>query len=435
MPSLRPFAIPLLLASTAIAQIPAGHYVVSSLRTSASGTGGLTIVHPTGAVAPQPITGLPPELVGAGSANTSGANSVLDAKDGFLLAGNLSSTGTPVNLYELVVVNGAVVFSQTTNVGIGGNRAESPTVNQMALLANGNVVFAALNIDPAGPLGGQSIGLWDRSTATVTGIPIPMPTGWINGLTVDEANSTIYFGMWSANDIYSAPITGGNPTLVTSVPGNFWNLARDQDGNLLAAAGSNLYRIDPQTGQTLETIPSGAGNLLGVSIERPTADPIGCAGNSAGGQVVRLQASGAQTIGPITGLVSGITVVDSVLEYGTATPGSTDYAFRTFPGVGGLPVAGNANHAVQIDAANGNTNLGVLAANFGSASLPLLGFQLLVDPAGAVALGPFPAGSPIPFALPPGLPQTSVFLQSIHLDAGAPQGFAASRGLNLTTIE
>jgi hypothetical protein len=132
---------------------------------------------------------------------------------------------------------------------------------------------------------------------------------------------------------------------------------------------------------------------------------------------------------------SGITMVHSAIEYGTATPGATGYAFQTFPGVGGLPIAGNQSYALQVEAANGNSNLGVLVASFGSGSLPLLGIQLLVDPGSAVALGAFAAGTSIPFPLPPGLPATFVFIQSIHLDAGNPSGLAATRGLQLTTIE
>jgi hypothetical protein len=418
------------------AQVPPGHYVVSGLRVNNGATlGGLAIVHPTGAVPPTIITGLADDLTGANMPGvTAGANCVVHSPDSFLIAGPVAQNGAGLQLHQVLVVGGAAILDQPVFVGTAMTAGSVLGVTQLAMLANGNVVFSVHGLDNTGPLGGAGIGLLDRSTQAVSPIPIAMPQGSINCLLVDEPNGLIYFGMFGTGDIWSTPLAGGAVSSVAQVGSYIWNLAMDESGNLLVGVSDDVHRIDPQTSQTLETFPSVGGLALGVAIERATADPLVYVSGS--GEVSRLRATGNLVVATVPlGHASGITVVNSVAEYGAATPGATDYAFRTFPGVGGLPVAGNLSHALQVDASNGNANLGVLVASFGQSSLPLLGIQLLVDPASAVALGAFPAGSSVPFAIPPGLLPTPVYLQSIHLDAGSPNGLASTRGLQLTTIE
>lgn len=424
-----------LISGSVTAQIPSGNFVVSAISSSNGTPGGLTIVHPTGAVPATPITGLPGELTGFGIVGNVGANCVIDSTDGFLIAGELAPNFGTVSIHQMIIVGGALIFDQVVPVGTGSVPATiQPMISQMAMLANGNVLFATAGLDNTGPLGGASFGLLDRGSQSITPIPVAMPNGTLNGMAVDEAAGTIYFGMFSTNGIWSVPMAGGTPTFIAPAGGLFWNMSLDQDGNLLVASGTSVKRIDVATGVYLETLTGSFGNVGGIAIERPTATVIGVPG-SGSANVSRFEPGGATLIETISGHPSGITIIDTVSEYGVATPGATDYSFRTFPGVGGLPVAGNGNYAVQIDAANGNNNLGVLVASFGQTLLPVLGIQLLVDPNSAVALGPFPAGSAIPFPLPPGLPETPVFLQSVHLDAGNSSGLAASRGLLIITIQ
>ena len=419
------------------AQIPSGHYVVSSLRQPTAGSvGGLAIVHPTGAVPPTIITGLGNDLTGVGSPGYVGANSVAySPNDGFLIVGEGVPLGGSVDIHQIFVVGGAVVLDLPVFVGTGIlTGPETPGITQIVMLANGNAVFSVAVLDNTGPLAGSPIGLFDRATQTVSAIPMPPLIGVPNALAVDEVGGVIYLGMWGQGAVWSVPIAGGTPIQIAQVSNYIWSLALDENRNLMICNGSSTDRVDVQTGQVLETFSTTT--ALAVAVEQTTADPIAYVFGAQASDVVRLASTGPTVVASgVLDLASGITIVDSAREYGTATPGLTDYAFRTFPGVGGLPIAGNTSYAVQVDAANGNSNLGVLAASFGQSSLPVLGIQLLVDPTSAVALGAFPAGAPIPFALPAGLPPTVVFLQSIHLDAGNPRGLASSRGLQLTTIQ
>lgn len=417
-------------ASFASAQIPSGHYVVSSLRPPSQTAGGLAIVHPTGAVPPVVISGLSAGLTGAGGPNYSGANCVEHAPDGFILVGEVAAPGDSVDLHQILVSGGSVLLDLSVNIGVGSPNGQDPAISQIAMLANGNAVFSFNSLDSTGPLVGDGIGLIDRFQQTVSAIPIAsFPAGTINGLAVDESAGLIYFGMWGQGTVWSIPIAGGTPTQLAQVASSIWNLDVDQDGNVLVCAGSQVVRLDAQGGQVLETIQTGS--TMGIEVEHSTGDPIAYVFSTT---IRRLDGSGTNIQSGVLSHASGLTVAQSAVDYGIATPGSTDYAFQTFPGVGGLPIAGNASYAVQVNAADGNNNLGVMVASFNLGSLPLLGIQLLVDPTSAVALGAFPAGSPVPLALPAGLLPTIVFLQSVHLDAGNPSGLAATQGLQLTTI-
>lgn len=191
------------------------------------------------------------------------------------------------------------------------------------------------------------------------------------------------------------PLAGGTPTQVAQVGSQIWNLALDENRNLPASNDLRDNRVDVQTGLVLQTFSTNAAR--GVAVEHATADPIVFANTRP--SVYRLTSAGLTLIAPtLLTVSSGIAIVASAAEYGVANPGLTDYAFRTFPGVGGLPIAGNASYTGQVDAASGNNNLGVLAMSFDQSSLPVLGIQLLVDPASAIAAGAFPAGVPMPSA-------------------------------------
>lgn len=427
-------ALTCLLAGAAIAQVPAGHAVVSSFAYPNSGSGGLTIVHPLPAVAPRVVTGLSQELTGTG---LSGGASCIDiGVSGFLYVGEQASAlNTVIDMHRILLVGDTAVVDLKVRLGVSiGASAE---VTQLVALEDGDAVMTVYGLANSAPLFGSSFAHFDLATGLVAPIQIPIPPGVVvNALVVDEASGMLYYALYghgapSHGTLWSAPLTGGMPTLLTTLAGGAFNMCQGADGNLLAGLSTIVVSIDRQTGATLgsNVIPGAA---IGLSLEKATASQVIGSANS----VYRIDAGGPVTLATgLSGLCSGVAVAGTQTVYGPATGGAADYAFRTSPGVGGLPIRGNVTYALQVDAQNGVGSIGALAANFDATSLPALGVQVLVDPVGVVLLGPYMPGTPIPFALPPGLPSTIVYLQSFHLDVVNPGGFAATAGLRLETIE
>lgn len=423
-------AVGLTGAASLSAQIPSGSYVVSSFQISAtSPTGGLAIVHPRTPGPATIVTGLPAELTGTNSPVV-GANCVAyRPDDGFLLVGEIAGTNDTIELHEIFITGGAVLIDQKTVVGTGSSSAAS--ITQIAMLPNGDAVFGTSNLVNSAPLFGSKFGYFDRTTNTVTPIPIAAPGGIVNAMAVDPALNRIYFA--TGVNVQYAPLTGGAPTPIASIPSSV-GLAVDQDGNLLTAWNTSVDRIDVQTG-ALTTIATVGLNPNGLFIEKATGAPVVALNGLSTPGILWVNGSTPQTLATnVLGVCSGVAVVDSAQEYGPATPGTSSYAFRTFPAPAGLPIAGNTTHAVAVDTTSGPGNIGLLAASFGPANLPVFGITVLVDPTGAVVVGPFAPGTSVPLPIPAGLPPASVFLQGIHLDAGNPNGFAATAGLRIETI-
>lgn len=421
-------ALGLLVTTSLAAQtVPGGHYVVSSFQNTASSPlGGLAIVHPRTPGPATIVSGLPGELTGDGTGRV-GANCVsYRPDDGFLLVGEISRAGETIELHELVVVGGMMVVDIKTVVGTAVTN--DGAINQIAMLPNGDAVLAVANLTNTAPLFGSSFAYYDRSTATVS--PISISSGYVNSIAVDPDLDRIYYG--TTNGIFHAPLTGGGSTLLA--PGNFVpSMALDQNGDLLVLS-NGVKRIDVQTGAiTVVAIPAGTPN--GMFIERATGSAVVTLNGLPAAGTLWINGSTPQTLATnMTGVGSGVAVVDSAQDYGAPTPGASSYAFRTFPMPGGIPIAGNTAHAVAIDATSGPGNIGVVAANFSNASLPVLGINLLVNPTGAVVVGPFAPGTSVPLPIPAGLPPTVLFLQGIFVDAGNPQGFASTAGLRIETI-
>jgi len=81
---------------------------------------------------------------------------------------------------------------------------------------------------------------------------------------------------------------------------------------------------------------------------------------------------------------------------------------------------------------NANTG-GALAIGSGTASIPILGGTVLVNPALVLTIGVPAAGASVgvPFPNDPALVDTPVYFQSVIVDSGAPQNAAFSRGLEV----
>ncbi|MCB9876108.1 MAG: beta-propeller fold lactonase family protein [Planctomycetes bacterium] len=102
------------------------------------------------------------------------------------------------------------------------------------------------------------------------------------------------------------------------------------------------------------------------------------------------------------------------------------------------PRLGNARFGFVLRAAMPGT-VGVFALSLGSASLPILGVEVLVDPATAVlvtvpsdAFGEATVAFPV--AASPAVAGVTVYSQALWLDLCAPQFWAASRGLATTIV-
>jgi hypothetical protein len=133
------------------------------------------------------------------------------------------------------------------------------------------------------------------------------------------------------------------------------------------------------------------------------------------------------------GLGGAVAVNNLMDSYGAPSDGLNRYWFQNFPNPGGLPLLGNAGFTLTMRSEAGTAALSLLGLALGRASIPVLGIEVLLDPA-TVVLASVPATSPTSFSLPipnsPSLIDFVITAQGLHLETNLE--FAASRGLSIT---
>ncbi|MFO1078404.1 MAG: hypothetical protein U1E73_11840 [Planctomycetota bacterium] len=235
------------LASPGLAQMADGSFVTASFQVGTfGGPAGIYLVdRATGAVTT--VTGLPGEITGAAypSAVVVGCDFVVRRpSDGVLVTAAFASgiTNVQTPLFLLTLSGSAVVNAVRYDLGLPTATGLGPS--QAHVLADGRIVLAVDRVGAAGePLDGAVLGIVDPSIpngtpGAVLAIPVsPLPPGAPNGLAVDEVAGVCYLGMIQnglPSEIWSVPLVGGAPQLVTTVAETITNLAMAPDGRVIA---------------------------------------------------------------------------------------------------------------------------------------------------------------------------------------------------------
>lgn len=435
------------------AQVPDGHFVVSSLKLGnpppnlvppPPGDGGLWCVHPRQPGPPVPVTGLPQALTGTGTTGVNlGANCVLRRPaDEALIVGTAAPSGSQVGLH-VIQLAGLQALPGGTVIPLGTGSSSTIQVTQCALVPGGDVLVGVLNVT-SGPLGGFHVGRVNPTTGSVVGVvPAASISGWVNALAVDASGTTAYLGMWqswSLSHVYAVSVAGGTPTWIASIPNGITGLSFDNNGDLVAACGADgvlpsLYRI-PLTGGPVP-MPTVRAGLAGVAVERATGMPVHV--DRASGTAEVWVGSTLLTAGPTGGwgVLSGIDINHDPEPYGAPTDGANAYAWSWHPSTYGLPVAGGLYGATVLGAPGcGPLVFGVSLAKTPPTPLGGVVAHIALDPANLVLSGALPCSGGTatvgPYQTAPFMQGLSIYLQVAEL---GPQGFAAATsGLHVTFL-
>ncbi|MCA8950461.1 MAG: hypothetical protein KDE27_13230 [Planctomycetes bacterium] len=433
-------AISGLLLGAVTAQVPDGHYVVSSFYFAQQGVGGLSIVHPRLPGPPIAVTGLGADLTGVVNGSIAGANCVAVLADGTLLVGEVAGTGATLDVHRVTLAGVSVATDVPIPVGVVANNAlGSGQISQIAWIDGTLAAFATGGLVNQAPLNGNPIGLVDLASGLVQPLVSPTLVGRdLNALAYDRASGELYVaaqvGSSASYEIFRVPLAGGAAVLVTNLM-SVSGLAVAADGTLLASANANqVIAIDPVTG-TPTLVATVGNNVNGLGLERATGNPVAVLNNITGSGLFWITGGAPSLLtAAISGVPSGIAVVDSPRGYGSPTSSGIDYEFALEPTPGGLPIAGNSAFAIQDQASSAAGQPGLLVANFAPASTPLFGVQVLIDPVAPIVIGLFPAGIAVPFPIPAGFAPLRIYLQSFHLGTASAPGLAATAGMLLGTI-
>jgi len=452
------------LARPLHSQVPDGWSVVSSFKTNQiptplapfQGDGGLWLVHPRIPSPPLPVTGLGPDLTGAGLAGTitaHGANCVLRLPDERLAVGEIGR-GVSIDLHILTL--GAVgpggvpvTADATLFCGTASLLGEGGGIHQMALLPDGRVLMAVSGI-AVGPLGGDHLGIADLAAGTVSPVAASGFLDNTNALTLDASGTTAYLGTFdtqTSGALYSLGVpAGGVAAHIVDLPAGVMNLALDNDGQLLVGCFlQDLLKVDPSTGGVT---PLGLAIDVynAVAVEKVTGNyfvqqqdttvvppPAWISLVEPGPSVTQLLLSLPGGIGA----VSGIDQNHDPETFGPASPGASSYEWLLAPNPGGLPLAGSP-FSLTLAATPGATAIAGLFAlsKFPyDPPVPALGVLLNVD-FGSIILSKPLTGAPLeqvdlPIPPQPSLVGVELFAQAGYLEPG---GFAASSGLALTIL-
>ncbi len=445
-----------LLAPALAAQSYDGWILVSTARTTEiptptnpfQGDGGLWFVHPLSTVAPVPVTGLGPELTGAGLPGPlvcHGANCVLRLPDGRVLVG-AANGGMPVHLHVMTLAGAGVTSDQQIFCGTSVAMGDGGGIQQLARLPDGRILMALWGM-ASGPLGGADLGIADLAAGSVSTAPLTGTTGDVNALALDASGTQAFLGT-TLGDVYSydlqEPLSGA-AVQVAHLPGtSVMNLALDNDGDLLIGCFyGDVVEFDPDTGSlTPLGLPTQVYNAL--TVERVTGTHIVVQHGSEAvvpitSWVARETGGSVSPLGGANwGLMTGMDVDPNPEAFGPATPGASTYTWSLAPSPGGLPVVGNPAFGLELVSSPVGWPGVLLVSN--EALVPpvmVLGALLNVDPFKLVLpLFPLPAlAGPqfIKLSIPPqpALVGADVFVQSGRLELG---GVAASSGVKLTIL-
>jgi len=438
--------VSLVLAATATAgaQVPDGSYVVSTFGWPTRPGGGVWIVDPRTPGPPTAVTGLGTDLLGV-PGTTQGANCIeVRPDDRALLVGEIANTaGAQIELHEIFISGSAAVVDNKIPIGVLARPRGG--VNSVALLPNGDALIAVDGLQSTPPLNGAQAAIVQRNG---TVIPVPLTgtiTGIASGITADRTGTTGYIAILPSgspiSNIYSFALPrGGAATQVGTLRGGN-ALAVDGAGRLLSTSISPvaIVSLDPATG--VQTVVGSTGtNPNGVNLEAATDSAVYVLNGlgSNGLEVGWIDQNGvAQGLtNQLTGVGSGIAVLDDPRTYGASTPGTFDYGWQAAPSLGGLPRVGNAGFGLHVMATTGGSPAGFLLAATRGGSSTVFGVNLLLNQAAIIPLQPVPPNGMVPVPIPAHAPVgLDLFFQSFHLDTGAPLGLAASDGLRLTLLQ
>ena len=442
-------------SAAALAQIPDGYLVWGSQQGTA-GTNGIFYSHPRDPLVPVGAIGnLPPSLAYS-PAGARGCASVLYRRsDGALIAGERAPNGTSVDLHVLHLLGSDVVWAKSFSVGTGIAFGE---ICQAGLLPDGRIAVAASGLSATSPLAQaltssyqwQGIGIVDPEGGGVVPVPIgnlaSIP-GVLNGLAVSADGQTIWFCNWINNaggGLWSVPAAGGTATQLATLPGGPSSLSFDNDGTLVMpllvpGAPANVYRYDPATA-VLTAIPTTAGPLNCLAVETVTGNYV-VATRETGTpprSVFWMTPAGTQTLlaSPNLATITGIDVNPNPEAIAAGSPGVASYDWQLAPNPGGLPLLGSS---FGLTLRSSTAASGLAALLFGTTRyatpLPLLGAQLHVDLANAVAIVFWFADEvtfPIPIPNTVSLRGCPFFAQSLHDEATGT--LAASPLLAMTVL-
>jgi hypothetical protein len=423
------------------------------------------LVHPRYPNQTQLVTGLSPEITGIGTTSTAGEGGgciLYRESDGLILVGEHEVPGQTLDIHA-ITLNGTAVASDVTYT-IGTVTGGFGSIDQMAWLSDNEVLFAHRNTT-LGPMSGYDVGRLDLTSGMITpllqsGTAIGQ-IGTINALAVNKAGTIGYVGRFNYNstlgfytsNIYTIPLPAGTPpTLFATMPRAVTQLAVDASDNLYAGAvndqfiagATDLWQIDTTTGALTSLHPTfqrvnalgieeATGNLSFVAYDPATALSGWYVGPPGGPYVQTIDVS-VPVLPPLVGSVSGCAVNSNMDRYGPATPGMNSYAFEFTPNPGGLAIVGNLGFSVTVSSTPGAAS-GILGIAALPDNIPISGITLLVDPGSLVALFSLAAATSVtvPLGIPnlPSLSQLSVYLQTVHTEAG---GFASSSGLRITIL-
>lgn len=457
------------------AQIPADWgalSVIESPQAPKGAQGGLAAFSPRKPNTWFPITGLSAslkyQLCGAGVRQPIGSNSILvRPTDGALVVGELATgRGATCEIHVLPLkrlpLKGFVVVMK--NVASYTLSSNGGSVDQMAWLPDGRIVFVYKAITRAGWPWWGGVGILNLKNGVFTKVPI---TNWpaSSGQTKSIANSlaasadgkTVYLGMYFAKglaltgELYSLPIAGGPLTLITRFPvilpagvtSIMPSLQIDNDGQILVATGSRVVRVNPNSRPPVVTLVTTIVNHA-IEVDRLTGNYlVGGRVNSAYG-VYSVSRKGVitsvTTNMPTTGILaavrygglSGIAMRNAVEMYGNSFPGKNRYSWTMHPGA--FPRLGS-NFPLIVTSAPG-TAPGLIAIGVGRCNLATgLGFNLLTWPnIGILPLAP-KTRSQVNVWIPniKSLKGVIFNAQSIHLQSN-PLRLRATRGLQVIIL-
>lgn len=454
MTALRPFLLAASsLAGSAVAQVPDGYIVFGTFATGPAFQG-IYFAHPRDTTAaPIAVANLPQDLNNQGTGSRGVASLARRASDGAILAGERAPGGSSVDFWVLRLNGSAVTLAQSFSCGTSAGVGEIPQFGQ---LPDGRVVIAATDLQAGGQLahffnnGGynwQGLSILNPASGAFTTVPVSnwgAFTGVMNGMAVSRDGLKIWLGAYistTSGALWEIPVNGGTAVIAAQLPFGASNVAVDVDDTVLVTTLNgppNLYRYDPVS-TSLTPIPGASGPLNAIGVERTTGNFLMATANAGTPprSLVWRTPTGPENLllNPGLSTISSLDVNPNPESYGAGTPGAASYAWRLAPNPGGLPEAGNAGFSLTVAASAPTVAVGLFAVGFAKiAPLSVFGFDLLVDPAGVIALGTTLADEavlPLPLTAGPGLIGTQLFVQGIFLE---PAAFVASPGVSFTVL-
>ena len=401
-----------LLATTAVAQVPDGHFVVSTLYYNTS-PGGLWVLDPRIPETPRPVQNLPRALTNLPTIYSHGANCVKVLPDGRLVVGEMEHRiGQPAELFVLTL--SGLTVADYEKISIGTLTNGPAFISEILLLPGGDLLVSGLS--DAGIVFRVSLKKRKVTPLTISGLPF---TPFASAIALDVTGTAFYMtDVFAPYHVRKVGVNGGAARLVGTA-GQHGLMATDHTGQIyipIVASESTIDRMDPVTG-IVTTVGVSGGTANGLQIEPATGKIVfmtnGYGGGPAGQVRIMDPVSGRYTdlSASRSGTASGVAIAPNPATYGEGTPGSASYTWQTATNPGGLPRIGNAQFGARVVSSSADSTGALLAAT-APGHLPILGMMLLLDAGTTTFLGSIPASGDIRLPIPslPSLVGQKLFL-------------------------